>query len=96
MGAISLFRFPNMQGLTVWLFLHWEITLMLLNAPYLAWTVMMFLDRSYLVDPSKVYTREFKKGAQQKVLIAMGFFAVMFFVYLASMVSTIISVGGKR
>ena len=50
---------------------------------------------SLIVTSSKIGCREFKSSAKQRVLIAMAFFAVMFFVYLASMVSTLIAVGKK-
>mmetsp|Transcript_74009 Transcript_74009/g.120159 ORF Transcript_74009/g.120159 Transcript_74009/m.120159 type:complete len:146 (+) Transcript_74009:45-482(+) len=83
-------------ALVIWLFVHWEITLLLMNVPYLAFTIMMFLDKSYHVDAATVYTKDFKKGAKQKVLISLIFFGIMFCVYLASMVSTLIAVGSKK
>jgi len=41
-------------GLIAWLMVHWEITLVLLNVPYLLWSVKMLLDKSYQCDASRV------------------------------------------
>ena len=64
-------------GLTAWLFMHLELWLVLVNLPYLAWTVSMYMDKSYFVDASQVYTPAFKKSSQTKILIAAGFFSIM-------------------
>jgi hypothetical protein len=41
-------------GLIAWLMVHWETTLVLLNVPYLLWSVKMLLDKSYQCDASRV------------------------------------------
>jgi|ERR1712216_1019935 len=80
-------------GLTAWLFMHLELWLVLVNLPYLAWTISMYLDKSYFVDASQVYTPAFKKSSQTKILIAAGFFSIMWLVYMTGLILTLIHVG---
>ncbi|KAI5709472.1 protein cornichon homolog 4 isoform X1 [Diaphorina citri] len=81
-------------GVTVLLLLTGHYYLFLMNVPMSAWNVYEYYSvpsgNMGVFDPTELYNRDSIKNHMRNCLIGMGFYLVIFFVYLYSMILSLL------
>eukprot|EP00960_Hanusia_phi_P014414 425192-Hanusia_phi.AAC.1 len=75
----------------VWLLLDWQLLLLLLNAPYLAYQLSNYMAGKWRVDASRVFHADFKSNIKKSILMGIFYHAAWFVVYLTMLILSIIN-----